>query len=112
MSIAARSTVISNGTSLSAAVLVGDHTLVSIQMPSTWTSASLTFQASVDGITYQNVYSSTGTELTLTAAASTYIYLDPAIFSGAIKIKVRSGTSGAAVNQGGDRTLWLAMKQV
>lgn len=100
---------IANGASLSAAVGLGLHRVYAIQMPSAWTAASLTFQASYDNSTFANVYDDTGTELTITVAASRFVILDPVKFLGIRAIKVRSGTSGAAVNQGAERLLQLVL---
>lgn len=105
--------VITSGVSLSTAVNIDPYRLVGIAMPATWTAANLTFQASHDnGTTYNNLYDDLGTEMTVTAAASRYITLDPAVFAGINYLKVRSGTSGTPVNQGGDRTITLVTRTV
>lgn len=91
---------IANGQALSGAAQLGGRLLHAIQMPSVWTSASMTFQASYDGATFANVYDQYGNELSVEVAASRFVALDPTLFAGAQGIKVRSGTSGAAVNQG------------
>lgn len=103
---------IASGAALSAAVNLDTTNLVAIQMPATWTTANLTFQASYDGTTFNDVYDSSGTELSVTAAASQYITLTPADFAGMKIIKIRSGTTGAPVNQGGDRTLQLVTRSL
>lgn len=88
-------------------------TLVAIQTPSGWTSAVMTFQASFDGTTYGNLYNSAGAEVTTgSIAASTYVALDPADFAGVRYLKVRSGTSGTAVNQSSGDILQLVLRQV
>lgn len=100
------SVTISNGTSLSSAVDLGGTTLFAIQIPASWTTANITFQASADGVTYANLYDSTGTEVTVTAAASEFIvFSSPAPWLGIRFIKIRSGTSGTPVNQAADRAL-------
>jgi hypothetical protein len=104
--------IIANGESLSGSVGLGGSTMVGIVMPATWTAANLTVQASHDGATYNNLYDDLGTEVTVTAAASRYIALDPSVFAGIRYLKVRSGTSGSAVNQGGDRTITLVTRPV
>jgi|SRR6185369_11103947 len=98
--------VILNGQSLSAAIDIDCDGLCALIMPSAWTVANLTFQASesLAGV-YNNVYDSSGTELQITAAASRHITLNPLNFAGMRFIKVRSGTSGAAVNQAADRII-------
>lgn len=97
---------IANGASLSGAVDLGTLRLFAIQMPTSWTSANLTFQVSTDGTNYYNLYDDTGTEVTWTAAASQVIQSsNPGRWLAFQYLKVRSGTSGSAVNQGGARTL-------
>jgi hypothetical protein len=78
---------------------------VRIAMPAAWTAANLTFQASYDNATWNNLYSSDGSEYTVIAAASRSIILPYADFMGIRYLKVRSGTSSAAVQQGADRAL-------
>ncbi len=94
---------IANGAALGAS-FIGDGRLVAIQMPAAWTAANLTFQGSMDGVTYADMYDATGTEVTVVAAASTYILLADLK---AAWIKVRSGTTGTPVNQGADRVILL-----
>jgi hypothetical protein len=102
---------IANGAALSGAVDLGQNRLFAVQMPTTWTAAGLTFQASSDGITYFNVFDDSsvpGTfiETTWTAAASQYqVVASPAKWIGIRWLKIRSGTAGVPVNQGGARTL-------
>lgn len=102
--------VISSGGSLSPAVALGARVIHGILMPTGWDAAALTFQASVDGTTFFDIYSSAGTELSYTVAASRYIPIDPTLWRAINLIKVRSGTSGAAVNQTADRTISLILK--
>lgn len=106
--------VIATGTSLSAAVDLRGYSLVAIQMPASgWTSASLTFQASSDGVLYQNVYDRFGNEVTVVASGGArFIQLDPADWLGAAYIKVRSGTSGSPTNQTGGDTVTLVCREL
>jgi len=108
---------IASGSSLSGEVLLDNSVprgkrLFAIVMPSSWTAANLTFQASIDGTTYNNLYDYNGSEVTVTAAASRYIVLDPLTFAGVAGVKIRSGTSGTPVNQGADRTLTLVVRDI
>jgi hypothetical protein len=103
-----RPAVVANGASLSGVVAVDlDQYLVAIEMPTTWTAANLTFQVSVDGTTYRNLYNNSGSETTVTAGADRVIHVDREQFVGIHYLKVRSGTAGVPVNQGGDRTINL-----
>lgn len=101
--------VILSGASVSAAFYVGHGQLTGIQMPTAWTAASLTFQGSMDGVTFQDIYDPSGTEVTSTVSASQLVTVDK--FTGAIWMKIRSGTSGTPVNQGADRTLTVLVQK-
>jgi hypothetical protein len=96
---------IANGTALGAAGAdLNNQHLVGIQMPAAWTAAALTFAMSLDGgTTWLNIYDQNGTELTVQAAASTYIALSPTLLTVPGLLRVRSGTSAVPVNQAADR---------
>ena len=99
---------IASGASLSDEVRVpGGKAVVVIQMPASWTTANLTFQVSLDGANYYNLYDDLGGEVTVNAAASRIIRLVPADWWAAPFLKIRSGTSGTPVNQAGDRSITL-----
>lgn len=106
------SVTIANAASLSGAVAVGDGVLTGIIMPAAWTAAVLTFQASFDGTTFNDLYDEAGGEYTVAAAASRYISVPAGDFGGVLYLKVRSGTAGAAVAQGAARTLNLAVRNI
>jgi hypothetical protein len=101
---------IASGTALSAAVPLGAKTLHGIAMSAGWDAAALTFQVSYDGGTTFQEMQSTSAVVSYTAAAAQFIAIDPAIWRGINMIKVRSGTSGAPVNQTADRTLNLIVR--
>lgn len=103
-----RPATILSGASLSQGLYLGGR-LVSIQTPASWTAAVLTFQGSQDGITYADYYDANGTEVSVTAAANQLIAVGPD--PSAVFIKVRSGTSGAPVNQAADRVLNLLVER-
>ena len=103
---------IANGASLSDAADIEAKTLIAIDMPASWTTANLTLQASIDNSTWDNVFDSLGTEVTISAAASRFILLNPADFVSVRYLKVRSGTSGTPVNQGGARTITLVVRAI
>lgn len=98
---------IANGTSLSPAIDLAGHVLLGIVIPAAWTAANVTFQVSADGVTYGNYFDSTGTEITVIAAAGQYLQLSAATFVGVRFAKIRSGTNSVPVNQGSDRILTL-----
>lgn len=88
-----------SGASLSGAIDLGPNRAFAIVMPASWTTANLTFQGSADGITYNNLYDDTGTEVSVTAAASQYIVVSsPAKLLGVrwIKRQARRSTTRLA----------------
>lgn len=72
-----------------------------------WTPANLTFQFSVDGVTYQDLYN--GAEAVVTTAAARFVAIDPTARRAIRFLKVRSGTAGAPVTQAATRTLSLVV---
>ncbi len=101
---------IANGASLSDAAAPGNGKVVGIQLP-TFTSASLTFQGSFDGVTFANLRNADGTtETSVGATVGDLTILAPAALEACAFIKVRSGTAAAPVNQGAARTIQLIVK--
>lgn len=100
--------------SLSSEVDLGGYRLSAIHMPADWTAAGITFEAAVEsGGTFQDVHDDGGTEVSITASDSQVLVLskDVAENMEALRfIKVRSGTSAAAVAQAAARTLTLVLK--
>lgn len=106
------SVTITNGTSLSPATALGDGVLTGIAMSAGWDAAALTFQVSADGGSTWGEMQSTSAVVSYTAAAGQYIAIDPTLWRGINMIKVRSGTSGSAVNQTADRILTLVTRRL
>lgn len=100
---------IANGASLSGSVDCLGLVPVAVLMPGTWTAANMTFQGSYDNSAFGNLYDSGG-EISLAVAADVLQSLTPSSFAGCRYLKLRSGTAGAAVNQGGDRTLTVILR--
>ena len=102
-----------NGQSQSQEIDLGESQLVGLVMPATWTAANLTIlAASSPGGTFNPLHDEGGTEITITAAAARQISISSAKLQGARFIKVRSGTSGAPVNQAADRQIQLLVKDL
>ncbi len=76
-------------------------------MPAAWTAATITFQVSMDGITYTDLYDSLGSEISVAVAANHGVALDVTLFAGWEFFKVRSGTGAAPVNQVAAASLFL-----
>lgn len=99
-------TTIANAASTSAAIPTQGLTLVGIQLPAAFTGTAITFTGSVDGTTYQPVYSTTsGTALSYTVAQGHYVAIDPTPFYGLAYIKLVSGST-----EGGARAITVTLK--
>ena len=103
---------IANGAALSGAVPLGEKTLVGILMPAGWDAAAMTFQGSVDDANFSELVATSGSAISFTVAAGQLILVDPTTWRGITNVKVRSGTSGAPVNQTADRAIKLITRQV
>lgn len=98
---------IANAASLSGAVDLSYARLALILMPAAWTAAGLTFQVSPDGVTYGDLYTDAGVEVSATVAANRVVRLNLSDWIGVRYFKVRSGTTGTPVAQGAERILTL-----
>jgi hypothetical protein len=98
------------GASLSdAAYFGGGATYIGLAMSAAWTAGALSFKVSKTiGGTYYDLYKEDGTELSVTTpVAGTVCSLDALVpyISMFPYVKVRSGVTGAHVNQAAARTL-------
>lgn len=104
---------IAGGASLSGAIDLQRYRLRGVIVPTAWVAANLTFQASVDDKTYLELVDDTGSAVTVTGTAGSFSALKEAtanLFAGVRYLKVRSGTSGAAVNQSGNTPIILIVE--
>ena len=112
---------IKDGESLSDVIDVRGYRAMAIAMPSEWTAANITFQGAVeeDG-DFLDVYDDDGDELQISAAANRFIVVcgeaekipdSMNVISPLRYIKLRSGTSASAVNQGDDRTIKVCLSR-
>jgi hypothetical protein len=104
----AASAVIASSGNLSGAINLGNTVLAGLILPGTWDAAVLTFQGSIDGSTYADIYDGT-TERSLTTAGvlGKAITLDSSTWMAWRYIKIRSGTAGTPVTQTAQRTISL-----
>lgn len=115
---------ISSGQPFSTEVLLRGHVLVAIVTDSAWDAAKMTFQTPVylsasdpTAATWVDVYDDAGTEVTI-AAASIPTAARRAIVNKAVleqlatlaAFRIRSGDTGAPVNQTATRTLTIITK--
>lgn len=106
---------IANGASQSGVIPLAGRRIRAIHTPAAWTTAALTFLAAeTPSATYDPVYDDGGTEVSV---AQANVVADRAIVNATILakldglgfVKLRSGTAGAAVNQGADRVFVLTL---
>jgi len=76
-------------------------------MPAAWTAAVITFQSSVDGTNYFNLFGDDGNEIYVEADASRRIHVNLDALSQHKYIKLRSGTATTAIAQGAARTIYV-----
>jgi hypothetical protein len=103
---------IANGASLSGTIDTKGRTLVGIEMPAAWTAASMTYQVSMDGANWRDLYNGDGDELTTAVSTSRFVAFSWYEFLPVRYVKIRSGSSGTPVNQGGARTLTIVTRKV
>lgn len=96
-------------TGLSGVVDLGYGVLQGFIMPGTWIAAALTFQASLDGENFYNLYDN-GTEVNMTVGVDRFVQLDPVKWQGIRYLKLRSGTAATPVNQTASRTIKLIVR--
>lgn len=101
---------IAAGGSLSNAIDLATQRLAGIAIPAAWTAANLTFQASTDGITFNDLYDWLGGEYTVQVGGpARHLQLPLADFLGLRHLKIRSGIAAAPVAQAASRTLTLVV---
>ena len=102
----AQVTISSGGTVSSALELGVGRSVLALVTPAALTGTALSFQASVDGSTY-NTVTDEGSAYSVTAAASRFISIKPGLLVGARYIKVVSGSA-----EGADRTIVVVSREV
>jgi len=107
---------IADNDAISDALHMAGVQLVGFTVPDEWvTATSVTFQTSLDGTTFFDVYFD-GAEYTETVLAGGDLYVavaSPEVFFGAVYLKLRSGTSASPVTQtGGPLTLSAVVRPI
>lgn len=104
-------TILDGPSGLSAAINLRGFVPKGILMPAAWGAASVTFQAAeAEAGTYQDLYDSAGTEVSVTVAGGRAVGFSTAVqdlLAGVAFVKLRSGTTAVPVNQGANRALIL-----
>jgi hypothetical protein len=87
-----------------------ENELIGVEMSTGWTAAAISFRVSMDGTNFFDLFDDGGTEVSLTVAASRIIGFRSDIRSSLRPwkyIQLRSGLTGAPVNQAAARSLFL-----
>ena len=95
------------GASLSDALNISSGSVSYIELPATWTTAVLTFQGSLDGTNYFNIFDDEGYEVIVFVEAGRRVHVQQHNINQNKYIKLRSGTSFNAVNQAAARTIYV-----
>jgi hypothetical protein len=91
---------------------------VALWSPTAWTAAAISFLVSRDGgATYADAFDDLGLEIvvpstSIPTAAARRFALNPRLFLGITNIRLRSGLTGAAVNQAAERSLILVTRPI
>lgn len=117
-----RKVTIADGASLSDALDVQGYDVVALQQAANAEGTAYSFQGSLDGDTFADVYDNEGTEVSATKSATVAqvtiltasIAAPPgdASLKGFNAIKVRTGLTGAATNQTGAATILVGLRRV
>lgn len=98
--------IIANGQQESATINQGGFSLCGVLIPAAFTGTSISFEASIDNVTFYPVYNTiAGVLLSYVVAPSRYIAIDPKDFHGIQYLKIKSGSA-----EGAARTLVASLK--
>jgi hypothetical protein len=98
-----------SGTASTAIGVPQDMSIVGLSMPAGWDAASITFQVSADGTTWQTVKKVDGNNYTLTVAQATYVVIPPADLIGLPGVwQIRAVASAAQTTAARTLTFILA----
>lgn len=98
---------IANGATTSPAVDLGGYALIGLLMPAAFTGTTITFQMSPDNSTFYDVYNTSGTQGSVTVAASRAVIFAAGDFIGERFVKLISGST-----EGGARVIKLIARKL
>lgn len=88
-------TIASAGSTSTSITMQGGRVPLAILTPASLTGTAFTFECSVDGTNFYDLYNG-ATEYSVTVAASRYIALNPDVFQAVRYVRIVSGSSEAA----------------
>jgi hypothetical protein len=100
---------IKKGESLSGPANCSAGRIMRITVPQEYTEADLTFQVSTDGKMFNDLYSSDGGEISVSAHPNTSIVIQEDWVAFCPYVKLRSGTAASPVNQESDCKFSIAI---
>lgn len=111
MSTNIESVTIASGAAISSVAKIHDNLVLAVIVAG-WTVADMSFQGSVDGTNYYDLYDATGAIIDITPVANAASQIaDPLSFAPWNFVKVKSVASGVAVNQATSRTVNLLLEE-
>lgn len=110
---------IAQGDSISTPIYVGNDMVVAITVPSTWVdNTPLTFRASIDGVTYLDMYDGAGNEISVvpnpvsgSSDLQGYSLVVPQGMISGLWLQIRSGPGALPVNQSDGATLAVTVRK-
>ncbi len=102
-----QSITIQSGQAESSAINCTNGSLAGLIFPATMTNSSLALRASLDNVTYYDVYDSTGVPVKISVQAGKLIAFNPADFCGLPYMKLLG-----ASNEGALRTIQALLREV
>ena len=102
--------------SVSEAMPLGTRSLLGFVTPAAWTTAQLTLEVSLDGVTWFNAYDSftaqVGVYTNIPATTPTAYSIDNAALLPWSWVRFRSGTSAAPINQAANRVFQVVTREL
>jgi len=87
---------IANNDAVSSSVFMKNGIAGAIETPASLTGTALSFQVSLDGVTFFPLHATAGTAISYTVAANRVIPLDPSVFGAFPYLKLVSGSTELA----------------
>jgi hypothetical protein len=100
---------INAGESLSNAVNLASTAVAVVIAPPDWTPANISFQLSVDNVTFGDLFDNAGTEVVRTFVPGTAVVVDRSLTDAALYVKIRSGPRDKPVVQQVQRKITLGL---
>jgi hypothetical protein len=98
---------IANGATVSSAIDLQGRGLVQVIMPAAFTGSAITFQASPDNVTFQALYNTANTALSMTVTQGRTYMISPSDLVGVRYLKLVSGSA-----EGAARTITLVSREL